>query len=249
MEPDPANLIHQTRTYGARGVHGRVVEHIGNRIVRGELVEGEMLPKEAELMADLQTSRTTIREAIKVLAAKGLVETRQKRGTLVRPKSDWNLLDPDVLAWLVAGDPDPEITRLMIELRRLIEPGAARMAAARHDKAQLKALAAALDDMRTTDVGCYYAADQAFHRALFAATGNPFIDRLGSIVDAVLAVSFGLQCRSLIPAEQGFALHARVYDRIAARDAAGAGQAMLGIINDSQAALDRSIEAMGRLAA
>lgn len=251
MEFDPETLIDQARTYGAHGVHGRVVEFIGRRIIDGHLAVGELLPREAELMVELQTSRTSIREAVKVLSAKGLLETRQKRGTMVRPREAWNLLDRDVLAWMVTGDPDPQLTHDLTELRRLVEPGAVRLAAQRHDKLQLAALADALADMRSAlkDPIGYYRADLAFHRALFTATGNPFIDSLGSIVDAVLAVSFALQRRSLIPSEQGLILHAAVYERVAARDAQGAEQAMLRIIENAKTALDRSIGPREALAA
>ncbi|WP_051328519.1 FadR/GntR family transcriptional regulator [Geminicoccus roseus] len=249
MELDPQTLIDQARTYGARGVHGRVVESIGRRIVGGEIAAGEMLPKEAELMTELHTSRTSIREAVKVLSAKGLLETRQKRGTLVRPREAWNLLDPDVLVWSIAGGPDPRLTHELTEMRRLIEPGAVALAAERHNEAQLAALAAALADMRRAlnDPLAYYVADLAFHRALFTATGNPFIDRLGSVVDAVLAVSFALQRRSLIPQEQGLILHETVFERVAARDVAGAKQAMLDIIESGKLVLERSIGPMAGL--
>ena len=243
MEFDPDRLIEQARTYGARGVHGRVVETIGSKIVTGAVAEGAMLPREAELMVELQTSRTSVREAVKVLSAKGLLETRQKRGTLVRSRADWNLLDPDVLAWAVAGGPDPALTHELTELRRLIEPGAVSLAAARHDETQLAAIQAALAAMRAGlgDAPAYYLADLAFHRALFAATGNPFVDRLGAIVGAVLAVSFALQRRSLIPMETGLVLHEAVYERVAARDVAGAERAMLDIIESAKVELDRSI--------
>jgi GntR family galactonate operon transcriptional repressor len=251
MELDPQTLIDQARTYGARGMHGRIVEAIGSLIVSGELVAGEMLPKEAELMVQFETSRTTIREAVKVLSAKGLLETRQKRGTLVRPREAWNLLDPDVLAWSIAGSPDPRLTHELTELRRLVEPGAAGLAAERHDAGQLALLAGALADMRAAldDPRAYYSADLAFHRALFIATNNPFIDRLGSIVDVVLAVSFALQRRSLIPSEKGLVLHEAVFARVADRDRAGAEQAMLALIERAKVALDRSIGTMEQVAA
>lgn len=243
MDFDPDRLIEQARTYGARGVHGRVVETIGSKIVTGVLREGEMLPKEAELMVELQTSRTSVREGVKVLSAKGLLETRQKRGTLVRPRNHWNLLDPDVLAWAVAGSPDPALTHELTELRRLIEPGAVSLAAVRHTEPQLAEIKAALDGMREAlgDPPAYYLADLAFHRALFSATGNPFVDRLGAIVGAVLVVSFALQRRSLIPMETGLVLHEAVFEKVAARDAQGAERAMLDIIESAKVELDRSI--------
>ena len=112
-----------SRVYPTRGVHGRLVEQIGRRILGGELAPGAMLPREAELVQELGISRTAVREAIKVLAAKGLVESRQKLGMRVRPEQAWNLLDPDVLAWQAASGPvaGADLEHL-VELRRMIEP-------------------------------------------------------------------------------------------------------------------------------
>ena len=94
----------KVRTYPRRGLHGAVVHEIGVRIIRGDLSPGEPLPTEDELGSQLGVSRTVLREALKVLAAKRLVESRPKTGTRVLDRSDWNLLDPDVLAWhLEAG--------------------------------------------------------------------------------------------------------------------------------------------------
>ena len=86
-------------TYPRRGLHGEVVHSIGLRIVSGDILPGEPLPPEDELVGDLSVSRTVVREAVRVLAEKGLVEARPKTGTRVRPRSDWNIGDPDVLSW------------------------------------------------------------------------------------------------------------------------------------------------------
>ena len=190
-----------TRIYPTRGVHGRLVEQIGRRILGGELAPGAMLPREAELVRELGISRTAVREAIKVLAAKGLVESRQKLGMRVRPERAWNLLDPDVLAWQAASGPSPELIEHLVELRRMIEPAAARL---------------------------------AFYRAVFAASGNPFVDRLGAIVSAVLEVSFRLQRRSLLPMALGLAMHERVLAAIRAHDADTAERVMHEIIEEAR---------------
>lgn len=223
----------RSRTYPTRGVHGRLVEVIGQRIVGDALAPGTDLPREVELMDEFQASRTAVREAIKVLAAKGLVESRQKRGMRVRAQDEWNLLDPDVLAWYAASSPSPELVAQMVELRRMIEPAAARLAAERRSDRELAPLEAAFSAMQAglDDVTAYYEADLAFHRALFGASGNPFIDRLGAIVAVILEVSFRLQRRSLIPASAGLALHAPVLDAIRASDPGRAEAAMLAIID------------------
>src|SRR5881628_1717221 len=119
------------RTYPRRGLHGAVVHDVGVRILRGDLAPGDPLPNEDELSGELAVSRTVLREAIKVLAAKRLVESRPKTGTRVRERSDWNLLDPDVLAWHLEAGLTDKFLQNTLELRGLIEPGAARLAALR----------------------------------------------------------------------------------------------------------------------
>lgn len=223
----------RSRTYPARGIHGRLVEAIGQRIVGDSLAPGTDLPREVELMTEFQASRTAVREAIKVLAAKGLVDSRPKRGMRVRAQDEWNLLDPDVLAWYAASSPSAELVAQMVELRRMIEPAAARLAAERRRADELEAIAAAFAAMQAAldDDTAYYQADLAFHRAVFRASGNPFVDRLGAIVAVILEVSFRLQRRSLIPAVAGLALHAPVLEAIRAQNPARAEAAMRAIID------------------
>ncbi len=247
---DPASAFAaelHSRTYPNRGVHGRLVEVIGQRIVGDALAPGTALPREAELMDEFQASRTAVREAIKVLAAKGLVDSRQKRGMRVRAQDDWNLLDPDVLAWYAASSPSAELMAQMVELRRMIEPAAARLAAERRSEVQLAELDLALDAMRDAldDLVAYYQADLAFHRAVFRASGNPFVDRLGAIVAVILEVSFRLQQRSLIPAATGLALHGPALDAIRAQDAEAAEAAMQAIIEAAAVELEIATRAAG----
>src|ERR671936_329887 len=134
------------RTYPRRGLHGAVVHEIGVRIVRGELKPGDTLPDNG-LADEPAVSRTVLREAIKVLAAKGLVESRPKIGTRVRPRRDWNLLDPDVLAWQIEAGPDAHFLGQALELRRMIEPAAPRLAAKRAAPEQVAALYDAYEAM------------------------------------------------------------------------------------------------------
>lgn len=232
----PVSIDDGSRRYPGRGMHGRLVSEIGERIVGNRLVPGELLPREADLMAEFSASRTTVREAIRVLAAKGLVESRQKLGMRVRPQTAWNLLDPDVLTWYAASAPSPRLTEDMVELRTMIEPAACRLAAARRTADDLDELTDAFRRMQAAieDVVAYYQADLAFHRAIFKAAGNPFVDRLGEIVSTVLEVSFNLQRRSLIPPVQGLALHAPVLEAIREGDAAAAECAMLTIIESAR---------------
>src|SRR6476660_9548269 len=183
------------RTYPKRGLHGSVVHEIGVRILEGELKPGDTLPDNGSL-AEPEVSRTVVREAIKVLAAKGLVESRPKTGTRVRPRSDWNLLDPDVLAWQLKAGPTREFLEDALELRRMIEPGAARLAAARATDEEIEALEQALAAMREAkDIDAWIEPDVLFHSILVRAARNELLERLSPIVSAMLRTLFMVSSR------------------------------------------------------
>ena len=225
------------------GIHAGVVQGIGRRIVRGDLATGEILPEQGELSRMLGVSRTVVREATKVLAAKGLVESRSKRGTVILPRSDWRLLDPDVLAWLTEAGPDPEFVRSMFEVRRIIEPAVARLAAERATPDQLAAMQAPLDAMaRARDEATYLQADIRYHAMLVAATNNDHL------VQLVAAFGPALQAGLRVATRHGWEWpdflaysigpHRDVLDAVVAHDAARAGQAMEQLVTQSQISLD-----------
>jgi DNA-binding FadR family transcriptional regulator len=174
--------------YATRGVHGQTVEVIAHRILARQLPEGATLDM-AALQAEFDVSLTALREALKVLAAKGLVDARPKRGTYVRPRASWKLLDADVLRWQFARQDQPELLVDLHELRRIVEPGAARLAATRATDADLATLDAALSAMAVAgaDVAAAVAADLAFHRALLAATHNELLLRMEVVIETGLA--------------------------------------------------------------
>src|SRR5438105_11191947 len=155
----------KARTYPRRGLHGAVVHEIGVRILRGELRPGDAVQMDDDLSDEPSVSRTVLREAIKVLAAKRLVESRPKTGTRVRPRKDWNLLDPDVLAWQVEAGADAEFLAQALEVRRMIEPAAGRLAAERATPAQIAALREASDGMAAAgdDLDAFMEPDLRFH--------------------------------------------------------------------------------------
>src|SRR6266568_757326 len=156
-------------TTALRGLHGQTVETIGSRIVRGRYAPGSSLPPE-ELEQEFGISKTVLREALRVLAAKGLVDARQKRGTVVSPRSSWSLLDADLLRWQ-GGEPDAAFLDNLAEVRGIVEPAGARLAASRRDDDDLDAMRAALQAMTEagTDAAAVVEADLAFHRALLDA--------------------------------------------------------------------------------
>lgn len=174
--------------YVGRGLHGQIVEKVGTRIVQGRLRVGETLDM-TSLIDELGISQTVLREAVKVLTAKGLVDARQKRGTFVRPREDWNLLDADVIRWQFAADTPELLLRDLAELRLVVEPAAARLAAERRTEEDLTALEAALARMGETsgDPAEAAEADLAWHRALLRATHNELLQRMDVFIGPALA--------------------------------------------------------------
>jgi DNA-binding FadR family transcriptional regulator len=212
-------------------LHGTIAQDIGLRIVSGQLPPGHVLDGEIEASAHLQVSRTAYREAVRILAAKGLVDSRPKLGTRVSEPERWHLLDPDVLGWMFAR-PDKAVLNSLFELRTVVESAACALAATRRSGKQLKALRDSLDRMRhhTLESALGQEADREFHTILLAASGNRFLASLSSGVAAALLWLPALQeskgplLRDPIPD------HERVYDAIAARNPKAATQAMTGLI-------------------
>lgn len=216
--------------YQLRGVHGQTVEALARRILSGEIPEGATLDLLA-LREELDVSLTALREALKVLSAKGIIDARQKRGTFVRPRSAWNTLDGDVMRWRSAGPPDFDLLENLTEVRTIVEPAAARLAADRADDDDLVALTEALDRMAQADdtAADAVAADLDFHRALLAATHNPLL------VEMERVIANGLAQRDKVvhnaPADDPVPSHRAVLDAIRARDAAAAEQAMRALVD------------------
>jgi DNA-binding FadR family transcriptional regulator len=205
--------------YPRAGLHGRIVHAIGRRIVSGQIRPGELLPTPAEVHA----SRGVVREAVKVLAAKGLVVARTKTGTRVRPPQEWNLLDPDVLAWHQEGLPPGALMAKLTEVRLIIEPGAAELAARRAGPAQVSAVQSALREMRDAldlsppDYEAYNAADVRFHRTIVQACNNEVLERMGEIVHTTLLVAFNAAIRVPGLARGSLPRHQRILDAIRRR--------------------------------
>ena len=177
------------RTYAGRGIHGETVTTLGRRIASGYYKPGQLLYIDA-LGEELGISRTAIREALKVLAARGMVDSRPKRGTVVMDRSEWNLLDADLIAWQYEASPSLDFLRQLSEMRFIIEPEAARLAAARRDQDDLRQLREALDAMGAAgrDAEATILADLAFHRALLLATHNELLTQMEVVIEAGLRV-------------------------------------------------------------
>ncbi|MBC8241530.1 MAG: FadR family transcriptional regulator [Alphaproteobacteria bacterium] len=210
------------------GIHGTIVGAIGTDIVTGVLAQGERLPSDQEMMARFQASRTALREALKVLSSKGLIESRQRAGTRVRPRSDWDLLDLDVLSWHTPESISESFAADLVELRQLIEPVAAKLAADRATSDDLTRIEAAYLRMAANvdDYEGFYAADVAFHLAVLGASRNQLVQRLAGIIGTVLNLSFSLQSQVRIPLRESLESHYQVFEGIRDRNRRGAERAM-----------------------
>lgn len=219
-------------TYSRRSLHGRVAHDLGARIAGGDYAPGSVLPNETALGASFGVSRTVLREAVKVLAAKGLVEARPKIGTRVRPRDHWNMLDPDVLAWQCAGAGLPVIAEDLLEIRRVVEPHAAGLAAGRATDAEILGIAAAYADMACApDAETSVEPDVRFHLAIMEATHNAFLRPLGALIRTALRASFRLSKSSPGAHERSLPGHAAVLDAIRNRDPEAARGAMRDLLD------------------
>lgn len=222
--------------YPDRGRHGRTVAGLGGRIVRGDLKPGTTLEVES-LQQEFGVSRTVIREAFKVLASKGLIESRQHRGTQVCPPSAWSMLDPDVLRWRVETAPDVVHFERLSEVRFMIEPEAARLAASRRTAEDVEQMSGHLAEMAIRqefgETSSFVAADVRFHGSILASTHNDMIMALYSVIEAGLATrdslvhSIGVRTPDSIPA------HRKVLHAIIDGDGEGARSSMESLLRDS----------------
>ena len=216
-------------------IHGAIARSIGIEIVSGKRPPGSMFGGEIEASEELGVSRTVYREAMRMLAAKGLIESRPKAGTRVTSRSRWNLLDPDILAWTFESEPQPEFIRGLFELRELIEPAAAAYAAQRRSGEQVEQLRQALDEMARygLDNPEGRAADQRFHRTLLDASGNEPLAALASTIGAAVQWTTIFKQRDKPLPRDPMPDHESVYKAIAAGNSEQARKAMLVLIRDA----------------
>lgn len=221
------------RTYPSRGLHGRVVHHLGLRIVGGVYGIGDVLPNEDDLGAELGVSRTVVREAVKVLVGKGLVEVRPKTGTRVRARHSWHLLDPDVLMWQFEDIAAAEDLSELREVQESIGPTAARLAAERHTAQELLSIQAALRRLRAAimEPEAFHTADLDFHAAIFSASHNTLLWH----VNAMIRLALESSSNDVLPIEEAdegdaLTLWQDLVESIARRDASGSEKAMRNLL-------------------
>jgi DNA-binding FadR family transcriptional regulator len=226
-------------------IHGSIARTLGIAIVSGQHQPGDVLNNEIDASEQLHVSRSAYREAIRILAAKGLVESRPKTGTRVSARSRWSLLDPEVLAWFFASAPSEDFLRELYELRMIVEPAAAALAAERRDDAQLERMRAALVTMQhetlSTEVG--QAADRDFHDTVLEATNNAPLFTLSSSIGAAVRWTTIFKQRDGHLPRDPMPEHWKVFDAIAAGRVDQAREAMERLVS---LALDDTREAIAR---
>lgn len=227
-----------------RHLHGSAARKIGIAIVSGHYREGDRLPVEMESTSAFGISRSAYREATRILAAKGMLTSRPKAGTIISPRTSWNLLDPDVLAWHFESTPSKSILRDLFELRMIIEPAAAAMAARRRSAKQVSDMRLALDVMAsqtlTTETGRM--ADHRFHQTILEATGNEFMRSLGSGIGAAIRWTTIFKQRNRELPRDPIPDHRRVLDAIAAKDPDAARSATVTLLLLAQEDTNLSLE-------
>lgn len=210
-----------------RGLHGQVVEQLGLMIISGQQPSGATLDPEV-ISEELSVSRTVVREAFKVLAAKGLVDARPKVGTYILPRREWNLLDADIMTWRQETGSDRKLLLDLQEVRQMFEPAGARLAAERGTEEHFEAIAKAMERLRASVDGPVEegaTADFEFHRAVLEASGNELVTRFEVMLEPVYRAR-NLLSLSHLHTDDFIELHQAVVDRILARDAEGAASQM-----------------------
>lgn len=223
----------------SKSQHALIVQQLGLKIVSGEISENEKLPSEVDLCEEYKVSRPVFREAIRVLNAKGLTYSRPKIGTVVRPKDEWHLLDPDVLFWLIQTTPEHEFFKTLSTVRRVLEPELAYIAASTANEEDIEHIKHAYEGMeKATTVEEFIEPDIQFHLAIAKATHNDLLAYMSKML--VLPLQQSIQVTSLRPNLQGHSLprHKAILTAIENKDPLSARHASLVQLDDTKMAYD-----------
>ena len=243
--PNPDDLPTGVTWVNQGRLHGALAYRLGVDILKGAYQPGDTLPNEIDFSQQLQMSRSAYREAIRILAAKGMVEARPKAGTRVTERARWNILDPEVLAWMFDTEPSESFINSLFELRLINEPPAAELAAQRRTPEQVETMRKALDIMKaeTLQTEAGRKADLEFHHTLVLATRNEALVSLSSSIEAAVAWSTRFKVRHNALTRDPIPDHERVFEAIARGDGSAARWAMETLIRmalqDTRRALDR----------
>lgn len=233
---------HQYHATVPNGSHTqRVVNELGLSIVSGQRAESSLLPGDAEFLALYGVSRTVLREAVKTLSAKGLLQAKARIGTRVRPRDEWNLFDPDVLIWHAQLGFSSEFLIHLGEMRLALEPEAAALAARRRTPSQLVTIRDCIDEMSNPTITPdeFVRADLGFHLAVADAAGNPFFLSISTLIEVALVAMLTVSspAEDAVDLAASVAQHRAIAEAIAASNERDARLTMQGVI---QKGIDRS---------
>ncbi|MFT4162433.1 FadR/GntR family transcriptional regulator [Shinella sp.] len=212
-----------------------VLDWLGTAIARGDYPVGQTIPTEPELMELCDVGRSTVREAIRVLGSLGVVETALRRGTVVTERARWNVLNRDVLRWVMASRGHAaDLMSAINEARLVFEPAAAALVAERADRMQTIAIETAFARMEAAaaagDTKAAITADRAFHLAILSATGNPILEAFDSAIDGILGILFSVAANHMENYRANLSNHLAIIEAIRQRDAEAARAAMTATI-------------------
>ncbi len=199
-----------------RNLTQQLVHELGKKIIQGKYQVGHSLPSEAELCEQFNISRTATREAVKMLTAKGLINSRPRQGIKVLEPKHWNLFDVDVLDWILLGKPDLYLLRHFLQLRQAIEPEAAALAAQYATEDELSAIENALVRMKHATSGDddTHEADIEFHQSVLAASNNPFFIQLKNFITTALKVNIRFTNRMIAVTQEEYQAHVDIFEHI-----------------------------------
>jgi len=226
----------------------QICRELGRRIVAGHLREGELIDDENRLCERFGVSKSVIREAVKLLVGKGMLEVRRGHGTRVRWRVSWNLLDDDVLAWHQGVAPRPDFLGQLMDVRQVIEPNAASWAARSATIAQIDAIREAQNKMEAApSVQDFVVADALFHRAVLRAANNEVLMAMEGVIFSSLLSSIQLTNADPRDNKRSAPLHRKVLNAIEAHAEEAASEAMKEHLEDTRARLARTMRGTGKM--
>ena len=220
-----------------------IVQSLGKAIALGEHPQGQPLKAEAALCESFDASRTVLREAVKMLTAKGMLDARPRRGTIVLPESQWNLSDPDILNWLLDRKGALPIISEFADMRLAIEPAAAGLAALNMTEENKITLNHALERMEAAARGedDHLDADIAFHVGILEATGNRFFWNMRHTIEVALRFSIRMTNRFKGVDRASVDDHKVILDFILAGDEVAAEHHMRTLLNEAKTLLNEAL--------
>jgi DNA-binding FadR family transcriptional regulator len=224
--------------------HVALAKDLGIAIVTGVRAPCSLLPGEVDLAEQRGVSRSVVREALRMLSAKGLLDSRPKAGTRVRDRQHWNLLDPDLLAWMFEGAPALGFVRSLFQLRLIVEPAAAELAAELRSGHQLSRLGHALERMGSAGLATAegQAADQQFHTIILEATGNELLMSLAGTISSAVRWTTLFKYRASRMPRDPMPPHRALFEAIAEGNGEAARKATSELIEQAQLDTEAAID-------